>query len=217
MKSKLLAIALLICIPGMSLAQVESCPDCVIGVFDSLDLSANYGTYTPLTQKVFYLGIKFAPPYDGATTIEFSLQGMPATGVPISYSVLNAGAFIGGSIETPPDTTNPQAQGGWNAYWTTCQSGNQALVSITLVSFDPIPDNTVIRVLRRFPPIQEGVESVLFTQCNLPLATITKVTGGCYVLNPTVQPGESVGDPPCKLVGSPVTKTTWSSIKELFR
>ena len=217
MKAKLLVIAMLICIPSVGFAQ-QSCPECILGVFDASDLAHNYGTLvSPVFQKKLYLGIKFAGTFDGLTSIEFSLQGLPATTVAPSFSILNGGFKVGDLITTPADTLDPLAEGGWNVVWSECQPGNQVLIEITLITFDPIPDNTVIRILRKFPPTNPTTPFQIFTMCDTPIYTKVYVTGGCYVLNPTVNPGESVGDPPCLLRGDPVAATTWSGIKELFR
>jgi hypothetical protein len=218
MKAKLLVIAVLICIPSLGFAQTESCPGCILGVFDAADLVHNYGTFSGF-QKKLYVGIKYDPQstYDGATGIELSIQGLPATSVAPSFVILNNGIKVGDLITTPADTTDPTATGGWNVVWSECQPGNQVFIEITLITFDPIPNDTVIRVLRKFPATNPTALSVLFTQCNTPFFTVTTMSGGCYVLNPTVNPGESVGDPPCLLTGDPVEAKTWSGIKQLFR
>ena len=220
MKAKLLSIAMLvvICVPGLGLAQTQSCPGCVLGIYDANDLVHNYGTFEGF-QKKLYVGIKYDPnsTYDGATGIELSIQGLPDLAVAPSFAILNNGIKVGDLITTPADTTDPSAVGGWNVVWSECQAGNQVFIEITLITFDPIPNDTVIRVLRKFPPTNPTALSVLFTQCDTPFFTVTTMTGGCYVLNPTVEPGQAVGDPPCTLNGTPVTATTWSGIKQLFR
>ena len=217
MKAKLLAIAMLICIPSLGLAQ-QSCPNCVLGIFDASDLALNYGTFTGF-QKKLYVGIKYDKnsTYDGATGIELSIKGLPVTAVDPSFTILNNGIKVGDLITTPADTTDPLAEGGWNVVWSECQPGTQVFIEITLVTFDPIPNDTVIRVLRKFPPTNPTTPTVLFTMCDTPFFTKVTMTGGCYVMNPTVNPGESVGDPPCKLESTPVTATTWSGVKQLFR
>lgn len=221
MKAGLLALAVFCSLPGLGSAQYASCPGCVLGIYDTAELGANYGTFDGI-QKKLHLGIRFDPdaPYDGLTGIELSIQGLPRTTVPPAFTILNGGIKVGDSFITPPDTTDPAVQSGCNVVWSRCQVGSRALLEIVLVSVAPIPNDTVIRVLRRFPPLNPEVSSVLFTQCNLPSATITTPTGGCYVINPTVGPGESVGDPPCRLVRAlPVAAraSTWSAVKDLFR
>ncbi len=219
MKKSLLLLVMLLAVPGLALAQVAACPDCVLGVFDAEDLAHNYGTFSGFT-KTLYLGIKFDPAttFDACSGIEFSIQGLPPLLLPPSFNIRNGGFAVGTqSPVSPADTTAMDAAGGWNVVWTECQPGNGVTVEIIMVSFDPIPNDTVIRVLRKWPPSNPTSPSVLFTQCNGPIFTLTTMQGGCYVLNPTVNPGESVGNPPCLLQGIAVEATTWSEIKSLFR
>ena len=224
MKGRLLAMALWICAPsaGFAQASVESCPICVLGIYDAEDLRSNCGTFTGF-QKRLYLGIKYdaSAGYDGATGIEFSILGLPPTLIEPTFTIRNDGTKVGDFIMTPADTTDPSATGGWNVAWVDCQPGNQVFLDITLVSFDPIPDDTVIRVLRKFPSTNPMAQSTLFTQCNPPFFTATTVRGDCYVLNPSEQTlvAQQVGDPPCYLGAcmTAVEANAWSHIKQLFR
>lgn len=223
MKTKLLAIAMLLCVPGLSFAQtIESCPGCVLSIFDAPDLRCNYGTFEVGTFiKKLYLGIKYDPnaTFDGLTTIEFSIEGLPSTPSPPTFVISNSGFVVPGwtNVATPSDTT---AEGGVNVAWGECQPGNMMLVEITLVIIDPVPVDTVIRIRRKYPESPfVGVRSPVFTQCNLPLATPTTVPIGCYVMNPSVvDPQVPIGDPPCTILcTTPVKESTWSEIKALFR
>jgi len=219
MKKLLLLMAMLLALPGLALAQVQSCPDCVLGIFDAEDLVHNYGTFGEFT-KTIYIGIKYDPntTFDSCTGVEFSVQGLPPLLLPPSFNIRNGGFAVGTQTPiTPADTTAMDATGGWNVVWNECQPGNRVVVEIVMVSFDPIPNDTVIRVLRKWPQSNAETPQVLFTQCNSPIYTLTTMKGDCYVLNPTVNPGESVGNPPCLLKGDAVEATTWSGIKSLFR
>ena len=223
MKKVLLAFALLsMCVPGLGLAQeTQSCWDCTIGIFDTEELILNYGDWDPTTNpsKTFYVGITYDPAgsFDGLTGVEFSILGLPATFLPPTIAIRDGGISFGESIETPADTTDPAAEGGWNIVWSECQPGNRTFVEITMISFDPVPDNTVIRVLRKFPPSNPTTPNSLFTMCDFPLFSKVVSTGGCYVLNPVgVGPGETVDD--CTLASpDAVSQTTWSAVKELYR
>jgi hypothetical protein len=216
-QGRVLAIPLL-CLASSGFAQESTpCPDCIIGVYDDVDLAKNYGTWTSAT-KSFFLGIRYGPSsgYESLSGIEFSIDGLPVMWSPL-VTPLNGGIRIGGSLHTPPDTTAAGAAGGWAVAWPVCQTGNIALVEFTLVSFDPIQNDLVIRVHRRFPSL--STPSVLFTTCEFPVFPKVRVTGGCYVVNPTVRVGESVGDPPCTLWAdtTPIEARTWSQVKELYR
>ena len=220
MKKLLLAMCLL-CVANVGVAQESTpCWDCAIGIFDDNLLTQNFGTWTS-PSKTFYLGISYAPGsgYDGLTGIEFSVEGLPATFLPPTYNILNGGIKFGDEIHTPPDTTAMGATGGWNLVWQVCQPNSRPLVEMTFVSFDPIPNDIVFRVHRKFPPNDDTVAATLFTTCEFPVFPKVRVTGGCYVVNPTVGVGQSVGTPPCTLFRNTtaVEQKTWSSVKALYR
>ena len=223
MKKLLLAMSLL-CVANLGFAQESTpCPGCIIGIFDDIDVSRNYGTWTA-PNKTFYLGIRYdtTSAYDGLTFIEFSVEGLPFTFLPPSIIPLGNGTAIPASpdsIHTPADTTAAGAKGGWGVVWPVCQPNNRALIEMTFVSFDPIPSDMIIRVHRKFPPADPTVASVLFTTCEFPIFPKVRVSEGCYVVNPTVGVGESVGNPPCTLrdYTTAVELQTWSRVKALYR
>ncbi len=220
MKKLLLAMSLL-CVANVGLAQVSTpCPNCILGIYDDINLSKNFGTWTT-PSKTFYLGIRYDPTsgYDALTYIEFSVEGLPVTFLPPSIMPLNGGIKSGPTINTPPDTTAVGAEGGLGVAWTVCQTDDIALIEMTFVTFDPVPNDMIMRVHRKFPSNDSATESVLFTTCEFPLFPKVRVTGGCYVVNPTVGLGQSVGNPPCTLWRdpTPVEQKTWSGVKELYR
>jgi len=214
-KTIVLSVLLSVCVTGLGYAQddTQTCWDCVIGLFDTAALESNVGTWdtNASPSKTFYLGIRYDPvgSFDGLTGIEFSIQGLPQTLLAPSITIRDGGIKFGDNIQTPADTTAPDAAGGWNVVWSECQPGNRVMVEITLISFDPIPNDTVIRVLRKFPPSNETVPHSLFTMCNFPLFSKVRARGGCYVLNPSGGPvdcGETA-----------VSPSTWSVLKQLYR
>jgi hypothetical protein len=209
----------LLCLASSGFAQESTpCPGCILGVYDNIELTQNFGTWTA-PNKTFYLGIRYDPNsgYDGLTYAEFSIEGLPATFLPPTLTVLNGGTRLGDPIDTPPDTTAAGATGGWSLVWTVCQPENIALVEMTFVSFDPIPNDMIFRVHRRFP--SQSIPSIVFATCEFPTFPLVRVTGGCYVVNPSVGVGQSVGDPPCTLWRdtTPIETKTWSQVKELYR
>ena len=222
MKSKLLLLAfLLVSVPGLAAAQgTASCPGCVIGIYNDEALKKNYGTFGDFAvfADTLFLGVKYDPSssFDALTGIEFSVYGMPTQGLPPGWTVRDGGTAVGPPTPAAPaDTTT--GTGGWNIVWQECQPGNKVVVQISMVSFDPIPNDTVIRILHKFPPQDDTFPYLLFTQCDFPFFTKTSVRGGCFVLNPTVGPGESVGNPPCLLETDAVESTSWSAVKALYR
>ena len=154
MKKLLLLMAMLLAMSGSAWAQVEPCPGCVLGLYDAENLSQNYGNFGSFT-KTIYLGIKYDPnsTFDSCTGVEFSIQGLPATALPPQFNIRDGGFAVGPATPvSPPDTTAVDAIGGWNVTWTECQPGNKVLVEIVIISLDPLPENTVIRVLRKIDP-----------------------------------------------------------------
>lgn len=214
MKRVLLMFVLLaVWVPGLSQAQDTTCPGCVIGVYDEPELVHNFGTWdinTDGPQKSFYVGVKYDPgsSFDGLTGVELSVSGLPPTFLTPSIKILDDGFGVGNTLLAPPDTTVVGADGGQNITWSQCMPGNRALIEISLATFDALPQDVVIRVLRRFPSTTPELPNVLFTMCDSPIYTKVVSTGGCYVLNPSGNPVE------CTL---PVSPSTWTRVKQLYR
>jgi len=228
MKAKLLVVAMALwpSMPSLVAAQgTASCPGCEIGIYNDARLCRNFGTFGDFAifADTLYLGVKYDPSssFDALTGIEFSVHGMPTQGLPLGWTVRDGGTAVGPPTPAAPaDTTT--GTGGWNVVWPECQPGNRVVVQISMVSFDPFPNNTVIRILHRFPPLDRTFPYPLFTQCDVPYFTKTSVRGGCFVLNPdpALRPGDSVGNPPCLLVDRcfiAVDSATWSGVKALYR
>jgi hypothetical protein len=161
MKACVLTLALAIYLPVLGLAQDDTrpCWDCTLSLSDTADFSAEpirIGHWDPSVnpQKNLYLGIVYSPTatFEGLTGIEFSIQGLPETFLPPTITIRDGGMSFGESIEAPDDPTLPEAAVGWNVVWSECQPGNRTLIEISLISFEPIPDDTVIRVMPKFPP-----------------------------------------------------------------
>jgi len=206
-------VLLAVWVPSLSQAQDTTCPGCVIGIYDEPELVHNYGTWdinTDGVSKSFYVGIKYDPgsSFDGLTGIEISVYGLPTTFLAPTINILSDGFAVGPTLIAPPDTTAAGAEGGQNITWTQCLPGNRALVEIRLVSLDPLPQDVVIRVLRRFPSLTPELPNVLFTMCDPPTYTKVVSQGGCYVLNPSGNPVD------CTL---PVSESTWTAVKQLYR
>lgn len=223
MRKVLLAIAVLT-IPMSALAQTEDCPGCMMGLFDSSEMIQNFGTWDPTggqVLKTIWIGIRFDPnrlgEISGLNGVEVSVDGIPIDpvfGAPQVTPTPPATIELGDTILTPDDEEN--GTGGKNYAWApTCLEGNRAIVKIDMLSTTAVGENIVMRVRRKFPPSVQGAPTAVFTQCNSPINTSTFVTEGCYVLNPTVGPGEMVDG--CLLETVAVSKNTWSHVKALFK
>ena len=222
MRKILLTIAVLM-IPMSLYAQEEitECLGCTIGVFEDqqVDSTRNYGFWNTdsMALKSIWVGIRYdpgVPSLSGLTGVELSVSGMPAGpfGDPAFAGVPDPAVVIGNTLSTPADSLGI---GGVNMAWNTCLPNNRAIIRIDMLSLQPIANDIVLRVQEKFPRSINPYP--LFTQCNGPAFTKTEVTGGCYVINPTVPVGEMVED--CLLVDfeTAVKKTTWTEIKGLYR
>jgi hypothetical protein len=206
--------------PLVAAQEAADCPECVLGIYDDPAMKRNFGVWNSSTapSKEIFVGVQY---HSGAvvgalTGIELSIDGLPLLFMPPAVegfeSILDPDQ-ITGDIRSPADTT---LAGGFSISWGECQPGDRALLRITLISFDPIPSDQVVRVRRRFPATVPQSPNPLLAQCDDPSFTRTRVTGGCYVLNPTVAEGESVGG--CLLAErTAVQPLTWSGIKHLYR
>ncbi len=218
---RLTVLLLVLLVPSVAFAQGVDCPGCVMGVFDDSGLSRNFGFWDSSTDplKTVWVGILYDPSADinGLTSIEFSVDGTAgfcSFGYPCFRGIIDPVITIGTTTAAPDDKEN--GQGGVTMAWNQCLEGNRALVRIDLLRLDAIPNDLVLRVTHKFPPSNPVYASPMFTRCDGPIFTPTTVTGGCYVINPTVGPGETVGD--CTLMEtSSVESTAWSMIKLLYR
>ena len=212
----------LLTFPSLALAQgpSEDCPGCVLGIFDDQALTQNFGFWDPSTGsplKTAWIGILY--PSDSELGqlqgVELSVDGIPE-GAFGGFIVLDQPVTTPpyGDIRTPDDETS--GTGGIGVGWNHCIVGSRALIKIDMLSLSPVPNDIVLTVRRKFPPSDPLATRPRFSQCNTPIFTSTTVTGGCYVINPTVEPGEVVGG--CTLAETTSVKSgPWSTIKRLYR
>lgn len=214
MKRKLLAIVLgLIALPTAGWAQAD-CFDCVLGIYDDEQLTRNFGTIEPGVPKDLYIGLKLAPGQTGVTGIELSIAGISLLDnlfIVEFVGLPQADAVVGTTVEAPADTTaSSTGTGGVNLAWTICQEGtNRAIARLSLLALGAVAPDHVLQVLRKFPPSDPRWLTPNLVKCDPPDYTVVRITGGCYVANPT---GNPVGR--CQL---PVAEGTWSGVKGLFR
>ncbi len=201
----LVALSLLLA-PGITLAQADDCPGCELGIYDNPELSRNFGFWdtnvTPL--KSIWVGIRYdatvPPNIQELTGIELSIDGIPVSPFPPSFTgIPDPTVVVGTDIRTPDNEIS--GTGGINMAWNICLRGNRALIRIDMLSFTNVGSDVVIQVRRKFPPASPFAPVPLFTRCDSPNFTLTTVTAGCYVLNPTVVPGGNVAD--CATVNPP--------------
>jgi hypothetical protein len=223
MRRTLLTAAFLLGLPAVVMAQVN-CPGCTIGVYDSSNTRQNFGYWDvgSVPTKDIFINIDYDPAsgISGLTGIELSISGLPSGPIGASTQWFpEPAALIGANIRTPVDTTGT-LEGGMNVAWDNCLADARNIGQITMFSVAPIGTDHVIRVLHKFPPSNPEFPRLLFNQCDGPAFTKTSVTGGCYVLNPSVPnpcspPGQIING--CEIHCLSVTARTWSGIKQLYR
>lgn len=208
MTRALVAILCSTLLAGRALA-VEDCPHCVLGLYADPVMTSTSGPVPPGTPTDLYLGIAFDP--DGRETrlsgIECSISGIGVT----SFIVGGFDPIVPGMgavcLGNPAPGDPPCIAFDMFFFWPTCLVGSQPLLKFTLVGFGPNPN----RVLRVGPP--HGLSgptwsTPIFTRCDPPTYTVVRVTGGCFVANPTAAP------PSCA-VG--VLASRWTGIKQLYQ
>ena len=176
---------------------IDSCSQCVLGIWDDPALSSNVGEIVPGQPKDIYVGIKFAEEFNETIGISFSVDGLSpflVAGVEPIVPTATACDYIG----APADTNGT---GGCTFFWPSCLVGNQALLRVTLLTSSNIT-NGLLQVKRKYPPTHPDSRTPIFYQCNGPH---TRVKGGYYILNWD-------GDPSVRVDGAP-----WSTVKQLYR
>ena len=213
---KLLLVALgVLALPTLALAQTQDCPSCVLGIFDgpNINNTTNCGTIGVGTPKDVYVGIRLSGTETGVTGLEFSIAGMDGL-LLIGTEALTPAALTLGSPPAPADTSATSiGTGGLNMAWATCLSGSQQLIKLSLLSFGPQADK-VLKVMHKFPPSNLNFNlKPVFSRCDGPTFTTVRISGGCYVLNPS-EPG---GVPGCACYSTPVEAKTWGAMKRLYQ
>ena len=217
MKKVLLSLLALCVIPTVALSQAD-CPNCEMGIYDSTDMVQNFGIFDGATKDI-HLGLKFDEAVaTGLGGVEFSVLGMAPFFTSFTPS---AGANITlGDVNAPPDLMDATG-GGLNVAWPTCQSavnGQFVFGKVTLIALGgpgSVGDDIVLTVERKYPSTNPTAQFALFNQCDFPTFTATSVTTQCYVINPTLPPGSTIGG--CLLTGTAVDDTDWSTVKALFK
>ncbi len=192
---------------------VSNCFGCNLGIFDDATMTSNRGTVLPFAIKDIYVGIQYSSGFSQLSGIEFSITGLRSDVdgiIGLAFEPLAPGAVTIGTIPSPADTSATSVgTGGINIAWPGCLDGNRALVKISFFSFTPI-SNKVITLKRRYPTTNPTFwHTPIFVQCDAPVFSIVRVSGGCYGIN--VPPGPL----PCDAVVG-IERTTWSQVKSLY-
>ena len=212
-----LAFLLLALLSGPTHAQEEfmqNCFDCVIGIWDDPALASNIGTIEPNIPKDIYIGIKFAGNYDRLAGMEFSIAGMRFEEDGITLLSVTEIIPVGiqlGVFQAPADTSRTSIEtGGINLAWTLPVVGDNALLKLQILTFEPTTDK-ILRVKRRYPTTNPVYHTAIFNIPDPPIWSAVRASVGCYIMNWSGDPMIS-----CNVVTS-VEESTWSGVKQLFR
>ena len=193
------------------MGAVQNCFDCVIGIWDAETLQATSGQLAPNVPKEIFLGITLANGFVEFGQVEFSIDGLRFEDdgvVLLNVTELVPTAIQLGSLHAPTDTSRTSTEiGGINLIWNSPLRGDQALLKLQIMVFDPVV-NHIVRVKRRYPTTNPSYLTAIFNQFDPPYFTPTRVTGGCYVFNPEQSD-------PC--ASTSVTQRTWLEVKQLYR
>ena len=182
-------------------------PGCVLGLYSDQEIEHTSGSIPPGTPTDLYLGIKFDArgQETGLTGVECSVSGLTAAE---GFTLVGVDPIVPG-IDLCPDPPSPGDPPciafELHLSWPTCRVGSQALMRLTLIGLGPNSDK-VFQVGPAHPPTLWNAPVI--TRCDPPTFTAVRVTGGCFVANPTGT------QPPCAVGVEP---SDWTGIKELFR
>lgn len=211
-----LAMALASVLVASPAGAVDSCFDCLIGIFDDPALTQAKGTIAVGITKEVYVGVQLAGGETGLTGIELSIAGLNKNGLlVVGTEPLGPRALVwGNTIAAPTDTTAASsADGGISAAWSQERHSGDALLKVTLLATEEIQDHLLV-VKRSYPTTNTWWRTAIFTRNDSPNFTAVRATGGCYALNVT---GGLLSD--CATISrvTDVSAKTWSGVKQLYQ
>ncbi len=191
----------------------QDCLDCKLGIWDDPALTRDKGTIVPGVPKEIYVGLELAGDVEEVSGVEFSIHGLDLGGLYLlGATPLGPRALVFGTAPAPADTTEESTGvGGMTAVWTTCRPGGEALLKLVLFTMEEVSDRVLV-VKRSYPTTNPSWRVPVLVRCDPPYYSIARISGGCYVLNPTGAP--IACDDPRAVAVQP---ETWSGVKQLFR
>lgn len=129
---RILLWLVLVNLPRQASWAIDSCSQCVLGIWDDPGLSSNVGEIVSSQPKDIYVGIKFAEGFDETIGISFSVGGLSPFLVLGVEPLVASTVVICDDVSAPADTSQI---GGCTFFWPSCLVGNQALLRITLLTY----------------------------------------------------------------------------------
>ena len=94
-----------------------------------------------------------------------------------------------------------------------CLEGNVALMKLVLYAVEDLEDHVLV-IKRSYPTTNSAWQTPVLVRCDPPQYSVARVSGGCYLLNPS---GAAL-DCASMLHGElAVNQTSWSGLKQLYR
>lgn len=195
---------------------VDSCFDCLIGIYDDPALTQSKGTITVGVSKEIYVGARLAAGETGLAAIEMSIAGLNKDGLlVVGTEPLGPRALVwGNTIAAPADTSDASTgDGGVTAAWSLPRRSGDALLKVTILATQPVQDHLLL-VKRSYPTTNPTWRTPAFTRDDTPNFTAVRASGGCYALNVT---GGLLAD--CATISrvTGVSAKTWSGVKQLYQ
>jgi hypothetical protein len=156
------AFLLLALAAGSAVAEVRTCADCYLGVYDDQAMTRSSGQVGFFQVKSVYLGVRLA------AEVRISDLEFEAT-YPGGFTVIDYDSFISGARITPTAT-------GVRVEWPQCVSGTRALFRVRVFSLSSVRNATV------------QLRNATSASCPGGPANSWRIPAGCYVLNPSGPP-----------------------------
>ena len=212
---RIVSILCTACVVGFMpiLAIADDCFECVLGIWDDEALTTNQGTILPGEPKEIFVGVKLREDIESISGVEFSIAGVDDDDLLLIGAVpLGPRALVWGLAPAPPDTSDTSDQvGGVTVAYSQCVPSHQALLKLTVYTTHDLTDKVLV-VKRSYPSTNPNFHTPVFMACDGPYFTMTRLSGGCYVLNPS---GNVMDCLHPNVVA--VEEKTWGGVKNLFR
>ena len=212
---QILSILCTACVVGLvpTLAIAEDCFECVLGIWDDEALTSTQGTILPGEPKDVFVGVKLHEGVESIAGVEFSIAGVSDGDLLLIGTIpLGPRALVWGLAPAPPDTSDTTTQvGGMTIAYSQCVPSHQALLKLTLYTTQDLTDKILV-VKRSYPSTNPAFNTPVFMACDAPYYTMTRMSGGCFVLNAS---GNAMDCLHPNVVA--VEQETWGGVKNLFR
>jgi hypothetical protein len=194
-------------------SHAEDCFECVVGIWDDEALTSSQGTILAGEPKDVFVGVKLHEGVPSISGVEFSIAGLADESLVLLGAIpLGPRALVWGLAPAPRDTSDMSTGiGGVTVAFSECVPSNQAILKLTLYTTQDLTDK-ILQVKRSYPSTNPNFHSPVFMACDPPFFTMTRMSGGCFILNPSGNVQDCLHP---QVVA--VQDETWGGVKNLFR